>query len=174
MLTTIIFAVTYGCSPEPGASAGLVPGQQPGQLSMEKAIFRGVELAASQATLPRSVTSRSNALSFRPFGAGQPFTTSLPQGRSLLRVSEHQTTEVPAGTAAVYYESGRPVDSIEETVLSSMLDALKLSIKPESIDSISSPRAFKVSRVSNEDAVNPKDEAKQAIYASIQSTISGI
>lgn len=163
MLTTLIFAVSHGC---PDTTA-VVPAQQ----SIEEAIIRGIDVASKAKlpkqpfTLPMPALERVPVVTFGQAGAG----------RSLLRVSEHETNQVPAGAAAVYWESGRPViDSNEARVLNSMLDALRLSVTPESVESLSSPRAFKVSRVSNEDAVDPKDEAQQAIYASIQSTISGI
>lgn len=167
MLTTIIFAVTHGCGPEMDSN-GAVP---LGQKSIEETIIRGID-AASKVRLPNSV-----------FGLPAPTLESLPKlavgssgsGRSLLRVSEHETDQVPPGSAAVYWESARPViDPAEARVLNSMLDALRLSVSPESVESLASPRAFKVSRVSNEDAVDPKAEAQQAIYASIQSTFTGI
>ncbi len=167
MLTTIIFAVTHGCGPEMGAFDSVPPGQK----SIEEAIIRGID-AAAKVKLPNSV-----------FGFPAPALDALPSfsfgtvgaGKSLLRVSEHQTDQVPPGSAAVYWESGRPViDPTEARVLNSMLDALRLSVAPQSVESIGSPRAFKVSRVSNEDAVDPKEEAQQSIYASIQSTLTGI
>lgn len=95
---------------------------------------------------------------------------------SILKVSEETAKDVPSGSAAVYLESGRPVlDDREAQTLKCMLMALRLSVEPQEVEPLAtSPRAFKVSTVRNDNAVDPKDEAQQSIYASIQSSMIGI
>lgn len=169
MLTTIIFAVTHGCGPDSGSLTDAVQSQ----ISIEAAAGRGIEIALRQG--PSGQSASRPVAPVRAQDALPPFIVPGVQGKSLLRVSEHTTTEIPEGSAAVYWESGRPViDSVEARVLNSMLDALRLCVTPEAPDRKVGSRAFKVSRVSNEDSVNPQEEAKQSIYASIQSTVAGI
>ncbi len=162
MLTTIIFTVTCGGDSFTSPTHSIVQRHQ----SIEDDIIRRSESVISRSSSGQS-PSRSTP--------GPQLDGPVSLGRSLLRVSEHETSAVPAGTAAVYWESGRPIiDSDEARVLNSMLDALSLSATPEAYSSRPGSRAFKISRVSNEDAVNPRDEASQSIYSSIHSTISGI
>jgi hypothetical protein len=164
MLTTLMLSIACVECPEqvelppaPPASAVtqsiLAPTQPIPAKAADGRFFEGVEISTSKTIgIKRS---------------------SIP---SILKVSEEAAKDVPTGMAAIYLESARPVlDDREARTLDSMLSALRLSVEPQAIEKpTASPRAFKVSTVRNDDAVDPKEEAQQSIYASIQSTVIGI
>lgn len=168
MLSTLIFAVSHGC-PDVNSAVPISPNKQ----AIEEAIVRGLDLV-NQSLPGLPVGTRSGRTAQTPEGQVS-FSIFQPGARSLLKVSEHETKEVPAGLSAVFWESGKPtINSNEARVLKSMLDALELSVNMESPEAKAGPRAFKVSPVSHAAPVNPKDEADQMIYSSIQSTVVGI
>lgn len=163
MLTTLMFSIAAADS-DPSKLISV----RELELSVKKAVGRSLagidEVRAAE--LAPLMTSQSGEFSF----------VLRRQPPSILKVSEQAAEEVPTGMAAVYLESNRPVLSQQESVtLHSMLNALKLSQDPKIVELPSStPRAFKVTTVANEVAVDPKDASQQAIYSSIQSSVMGI
>lgn len=164
MLTTLMLTIVCAGCPEPPV-APTTP----------------QEAAISQAVLKQSSSEAQKVADFRVMQAVAPIKTQGLEIRrsaipSILRVSEETAKDVPTGMAAIYLESTRPVlDDREARTLDSMLTALRLSVDPQAVEKLkNSPRAFKVSTVRNDDAVDPKDEAQQCIYASIQSSMIGI
>lgn len=163
MLTTLMFSIAAADSHHSQAISA-----RELELSIKKAVERGM-----------AAVEEVRAAQIAPKAAAQTSEFSFVLRRqppSILQVSEQAAEEVPTGMAAVYLESNRPVLSQQESVtLHSMLNALKLSQDPKIVEQPSAtPRAFKVTTVANEDAVDPKDASQQAIYASIQSSVMGI
>jgi len=163
MLTTLMFSIAAS------DSAHAVP-QSARELEVRaaKGVGRSISIVdeVTRDVIAPMPTTQSSEFSF----------VLRRQPPSILKVSEQAAEEVPTGMAAVYLESNRPILSQQESVtLHSMLNALKLSQDPKIVELPSStPRAFKVTTVDNEDAVDPKDASQQAIYSSIQSSFMGI
>lgn len=163
MLTTLMFSIAAADADPPKAVS-----VRERDLSLKKVVGRSLAIV-DEVMAPDAgpkVSGLSTKFDF----------VLMRQSPSILKVSEQAAEEVPTGMAAVYLESNRPVLSQQESVsLHSMLNALKLSQDPKVVEQPSSaPRAFKVTTVANEDAVDPRDASQQAISASIQSSVLGI
>lgn len=164
MLTTLLLTIAYtGCPEKPE------PPVQPKEIAVTQAILSQARMEVEQSFHEKPVKAVDPVKAFS-------FSVARNSTPSILRVSEETASDVPSGMAAIYLESNRPtLDAREVRTLDSMLTALRLSVDPQAVENLSGPpRAFKVSTVANEDAVDPKDEAQQSIYSSIQSTMLGI